>query len=77
MIKPLCDRPLPIDVFAMKQMVVGSSYNTSLLKALAKVHELIGFKKKGANEQMSKWVFIAGIAFGIMGVVALGLAAFL
>jgi hypothetical protein len=70
-IKALSGKPFPIDVYAIKQMVVGSSYNTSLLKALAKVHELIGFKKKGTNEQISKWVFIAGIAFCGIGMAAL------
>lgn len=76
-IKALAGKPFPIDVYALKQMVVGTSYNTSLLKALAKVHELIGYKKKGDTEKMGKWVFIAGIAFAVVGLVALGVAAFI
>jgi hypothetical protein len=70
-------KPFPIDVFAMKQMIVSTSYNTSLLKSLAKVHEQIGFEKKSSGEALSKWIVIFGIAMVIVGVVALGAAAFI
>lgn len=65
----------PIDISAMKRMVVSSSYNASQVIALTKIHEQIGYEKR-PNEQLSKWVIILGIALVITGAVMLGIAAF-
>jgi hypothetical protein len=66
----------PIDVSAMKRMVVSSSYNASQVVALTKIHEQIGMEKRPAIENMGKWVIILGIALVIVGAVLCGVAAF-
>jgi hypothetical protein len=71
------DKPFPIDISAMKQMVVSSSYNQSQVIALSKVHEKIGEEKRPATEAYGKWFFIIAIVMLVAGVCALGAAAFL
>lgn len=66
----------PIDIHAVKQMVFKASYNESQINALASDHEHIGEERAKKGEGLNKLVLIAGIAFGVIGMVALGIAAF-
>lgn len=73
---PLLSKPFPIDVPAMKRMVVSSSWNVSQVIALTRIHELIGFLKKPEGEKLGKWVVIMGIALCAIGAILCGVAAF-
>lgn len=77
--KLLCIDPVstafPIDVSAMKRMVVSSSYNSSQVIALTKIHEKIGEEKKPDQDRLGKWVIILGIALVITGAALCGIAA--
>lgn len=74
---PLSNKPFPIDVSALKRMVVSSSYNQSQVIALTKVHEQIGFEKKPESDKLGKWFFIICLGMLIAGAAMLGAAAFL
>jgi hypothetical protein len=58
-----------IDVSALKKMVVSSSYNQSQINAVESDSEHIGEERAKKGEMLNKWVLIAGIAFGVMGLV--------
>ena len=66
----------PIDVYAMKQMVFGGSYNESQVKALAKIHEHIG-EERTAKKGTEKMVLLIGLGMMIIGAAMLVIAVFM
>lgn len=70
------DDPFPIDVSAMKTMVVSSSYNESQINSIESDSEHIG-EERAKKAGFEKWFIFGGIAMMIIGAVMLGIAAFI
>ena len=66
----------PIDVLALKEMVVKTSYNQSQLNAIESDSEHIG-EERVKKESLNKLVLLAGIGFGALGVIGLLVGMFL
>ena len=66
----------PIDVSALKQMVVSSSYNASQINAIESDSEHIG-EERATKKGLEKWFIIGGLAMMGIGVAALVAAALL
>ena len=66
----------PIDVSAMKTMVVSSSYNESQINSIESDSEHIG-EERAKKAGFEKWFIFGGIAMMIIGAVMLGIAAFI
>ena len=66
----------PIDVSALKQMVVNSSYNESQINSIESDSEHIG-EERATKKGLEKWFIIGGLVMMGIGVAALGIAAFL
>ncbi len=58
----------PIDLTALKEMVVKTSYNQSQLNAIESDSEHIG-EDRVKKAELNKLVLLAGIAFGALGII--------
>ncbi len=66
----------PIDIPALKQMVVSSSYNESQINAIESDSEHIGEERAKKGEGINKLIIIVGIVMMGLGAAMLAIAAF-
>lgn len=67
----------PVDVHAVKRMVFGANYSESQINSIESDSEHIGEERAKKGEGLNKIVLFAGIAFAAIGLIALGVAAFI
>lgn len=72
----LMNTTFPIDVPALKQMVVSSSYNESQINAIEADSERIGEERAKKGDPINKLVIIVGLAMMGIGAAMLAIAAF-